>query len=193
MHFRKPGNHMSQKKLRRLHPFLFCAFYFAAKKPLLIQFLSIVFLPQYSTLQFSLPHHRSILFFPELEYAVVRKSAKMIGSLFLLNRSCPTMKQRTTGVIFGGKLILYHNGRKPKTPLLLLDLEASMIIEGIEANCRFCIIDGSQTKHEFEALDEEERAEWVTELLKQQEMPDYEDEEIHPPINVYPSGEFISF
>ena len=132
-------------------------------------------------------------FFPELEYAVVRKSAKMIGSLFLLNRSCPTMKQRTTGVIFGGKLILYHNGRNPKTHLLLLDLEASMIIEGIEANCRFCIIDGSQTKHEFEALDEEERAEWVTELLKQQEMPDYEDEEIHPPINVYPSGEFISF
>ena len=88
---------------------------------------------------------------------------------------------------------MYHNGRNPKTPLLLVDLEASVIIEGIEANCRFCIIDGSQTKHEFEALDEEERAEWVTELLKQQEMRDYEDEDngIHPPINVYPSGEFI--
>ena len=129
------------------------------------------------------------LLFADLEYAVVRKSAKMIGSLFLLNRSCPTMKQRTTGVIFDRKLILYHNGRNPKTPILLLDLEASMIIEGIEANCRFCIIDGSQTKHEFEALDDEERAEWVTELLKQQDdLPDYEESEVQPPINVYPPG-----
>ena len=153
-------------------------------------FQSSMFLPQYSTLQFTL--HRSIeflLLFADLEYAVVRKSAKMIGSLFLLNRSCPTMKQRTTGVIFDRKLILYHNGRNPKTPILLLDLEASMIIEGIEANCRFCIIDGSQTKHEFEALDDEERAEWVTELLKQQDdLPDYEESEVQLPINVYPPG-----
>ena len=96
------------------------------------------------------------------------------------------MKQRTTGVIFGNKLILYHNGRNPKTPLLLLDLEAASVIEGIEANCKFCVIDVHQTKHEFEALDEEERAEWVTELLKQQQLKDYEVNGIHQ--DRYPQG-----
>ena len=125
---------------------------------------------------------------------MVRKSAKMIGSLFHLNRSCPTLKQRTTGVIFGNKLILYHNGRNPKTPLLLLDLEAASVIEGIEANCRFCVIDeGSQTKHEFEALDEEERAEWVTELLKQQQLSSSQNDDSHGiHQDLYPQGKSFS-
>ena len=36
-------------------------------------------------------------------------------------------------------------------PRLIIDLaEEAEIIGGIEANCRFCIVDGSQTKHEFE-------------------------------------------
>merc|ERR1712223_180620 len=79
-----------------------------------------------------------------LEYAVVRKSAKMIGSLFLLNRQCPTVKQRTTAVIHNAKLMLYNNGKNPKVPRLIIDLaEEAEIIGGIEANCRFCIVDGS--------------------------------------------------
>lgn len=110
-------------------------------------------------------------FVGELEYAVVRKSAKMIGSLFLLNRQCPTVKQRMTAVIFDAKLILYNNGKNPKVPKLILDLTDSTIIGGIEANCRFILVDNStQIKHEFEALDEDERAEWVTELGKSQEQ-----------------------
>lgn len=106
-----------------------------------------------------------------MEYAVVRKSAKMIGSLFLLNRQCPTVKQRMTAVIFDAKLILYNNGKNPKIPKLILDLTDATIIGGIEANCRFCIVDNTaQVKHEFEALDEDERAEWVAELGKCQEQ-----------------------
>ena len=47
--------------------------------------------------------------------------------------------------------MLYNNGKNPKVPRLIIDLtEAFAIIGGIEANCRFCIVDGSQTKHEFE-------------------------------------------
>ena len=56
----------------------------------------------------------SLLGVGNLEYAVVRKSAKMIGSLFLLNRQCPTVKQRTTAVIHNAKLMLYNNGKNPK-------------------------------------------------------------------------------
>lgn len=108
-----------------------------------------------------------------LEYALVRKSAQMIGSLYLLNRQCPTVKQRTTAVIHNARLMLYNNGKNPKVPRLIIDLtEAFAIIGGIEANCRFCIVDGSQTKHEFEALDEDERAEWVTELEKCRDFSD---------------------
>ena len=36
-------------------------------------------------------------------------------------------------------------------PRLIIDLaEEAEIIGGIEANCRFCIVDESQNKHEFE-------------------------------------------
>ena len=99
---------------------------------------------------------------------MVRKSAKMIGSLFLLNRQCPTVKQRTTAVIHESRLILYNNGKNPKIPLLIIDLNEATVIGGIEAaNCRFCIIDGAtQAKHEFEALDEDEKSEWINELEK---------------------------
>ena len=49
--------------------------------------------------------------------------------------------------------MLYNNGKNPKVPRLIIDLtEAFAIIGGIEANCRFCIVDGSQTKHEFEVM-----------------------------------------
>ena len=108
-----------------------------------------------------------------LEYALVRKTAKMIGSLYLLNRQCPTVKQRTTAVLHENKLILYNNGKNPKSPRLIIDLnESTNIIGGIEANCRFILIDSNQSKHEFEALDEDERDEWVSELEKCREFSD---------------------
>ena len=88
----------------------------------------------------------------------------MIGSLFLLNRQCPTVKLRTTAVIYERKLILYNNGKNPKVPRQIIDLSEAVIIGGIEANCRFYIVDSAQVKHEFEALDEDERGEWVNEM-----------------------------
>ena len=92
----------------------------------------------------------------------------MIGSLFLLDRQFPNVKQRTTAVIHTGKLILYHNGKNPQVPLLIIDLLEVKVIEGIElTNARFCLIEErNHTKHEFEALDVQERAEWVNELNK---------------------------
>ena len=92
----------------------------------------------------------------------------------MLNRQCPTVKQRTTALIFEAKLILYNNGKNPKVPRLIIDLtESTSIIAGIEASCRFCIVDqAEQTKHEFEALDEDERSEWLIELEKCRELSD---------------------
>ena len=89
-----------------------------------------------------------------LEYAHMRKSAQMIGSIYLLDRQFPNVKQRTTAVIHDGRLILYHNGKNPQVPLLILDLLEATVIEGIEAtSARFCIIEErNHTKHEFEAL-----------------------------------------
>lgn len=90
----------------------------------------------------------------------------MIGSLYLLDRHCPNKKQRTTAVIFSQKLILYQNGKNPQVPLLIIDFDHSAsVIEGIDANSRFCVAKGRE-KYEFEALDDEERSEWVNELKK---------------------------
>ena len=92
----------------------------------------------------------------------------MIGSLFLLDRQFPNVKQRTTALIHDRKLILYHNGKNPQVPLVIIDLVEATVIEGIEAtSARFCIIEEqTHTKHEFEALDVQERSEWVIELVR---------------------------
>ena len=74
-------------------------------------------------------------------------------SVSFIEKSETTVKQRTTAVIHNARLMLYNNGKNPKVPRLIIDLtEAFAIIGGIEANCRFCIVDGSQTKHEFEVM-----------------------------------------
>ena len=93
----------------------------------------------------------------------------MIGSLFLLDRQFPNVKQRTTALIHDRKLILYHNGKNPQVPLVIIDLLEATVIEGIEAtSARFCIIEEqTHTKHEFEALDVQERSEWVIELVRE--------------------------
>jgi hypothetical protein len=89
----------------------------------------------------------------------------MIGSLFLLDRQLPNVKQRTTAVIYDSKLILYNNGKNPQVPLLMLNLAEATINEGIEKSERFCIC-LNHTVYEFEALDLDERSEWVYELTK---------------------------
>ena len=76
----------------------------------------------------------SLLGVGNLEYAVVRKSAKMIGSLFLLNRQCPTVKQRTTAVIHNAKLMLYNNGKTlfGKTYITFIFIYLNLIVAAPE-------------------------------------------------------------
>ncbi len=96
-----------------------------------------------------------------LDYGTVRKTAKMIGSLYWLRKKSPTLKQRMTALVYNGQLILYRNGKNPQVPELIVPLFGAEIFEAIDQSLRFCI-----HSHEFEALDEDERREWIEELSK---------------------------